>query len=127
MGTEERHVEWEALGLAAQRQLGRSIWKRGVDHWDVDPGSGSRERWDVNGNSLTPGQAHGTQPIPFSTQVGADIIIGAAIGYTRFTEGLQNLGDDLRNISPPSFPNSPGPGGVLPLMPMPSPAWFLIP
>ena len=102
--------------------------KGGVDHWDVDIGTRTRERWDVNGNSLTPGQAHGTQPIPFSTQLGADLIFGAAIGYTRLTEGLQNLGDDLRNISPPSFPNSPGTGGMLPPMPIPpSPVWFLIP
>src|SRR5229473_601716 len=28
-------------------------------HWDVDDGTGGRERYDENGNSVTPEQAHG--------------------------------------------------------------------
>jgi RHS repeat-associated protein len=36
----------------------------GDGHWDVDDGKGSRQRYDKDGNPLTPDQAHGKEPRP---------------------------------------------------------------
>lgn len=105
-------------GSPPNASLDKNPGKNGVVHWDVKNGKGNTDRYDVNGKPLTPEQAHGRAPIPFSIQTAGWLLGTGTSAYIRMTNSMQNL----------SFPNAaptaiPGPvGGPVP---PPLPIWAI--
>ncbi|MEI7733195.1 MAG: RHS repeat-associated core domain-containing protein [Verrucomicrobiota bacterium] len=65
-------------------------------HWDVDDGSGNRQRYDWRGNPIDPDQAHNRRkpPVPINSPKPRCGLIGGVIGILAASEVSANAGED---------------------------------
>ena len=95
--------------------------KKGVDHWDVEDGSGSRARVDENGKPISEADAHGRPFILDPTLFPKPESFGDQINDLRnFIHDLVDYATHFHpqpGFSPGTAPHSPG--GYIPVVPPP--------